>query len=44
MNLGVGLFVMEMLGSSERSDPLVHMVFDAEVFFLMTVVGIVLPP
>ena len=44
MNLGVGLLVMEMLGSLERSDPLVHMVFDAGVYFLTMVVGIVLPP
>ena len=35
---------MEMLGSSERSDPLVHMVFDARVYFFTMVVGLVLPP
>ena len=38
------LLHMEMLGSSERSDPLVHMVFDAEVHFFTMVVGLVLPP
>ena len=42
MNLGVGLLVMEMLGSLERSDLQIHLVFDADVFFLMMVV--VLPP
>ena len=44
MNLGVGLLVMEMLGSLERSSLQIHMVFDAEVYFLKMVVGIVLPP
>ena len=44
MNLGVGLFVMEMLGSLERSSLQIHMVFDAEVYFLKMVVGVVLPP
>ena len=38
------LLDMEMLGSSERSDPLVHMVFDARVYFFTMVVGLVLPP
>ena len=44
MNLGVGLLVMEMLGSLERSALQIHLVFNAEVYFLTTVVGIVLPP
>ena len=44
MNLGVGLLVMEMLGSLERSGLQVHMVFDVEVYFLKMVVGVVLPP
>ena len=44
MNLGVGLLVMEMLGSLERSGLQIHMVFNAEVYFLTMVVGIVLPP
>ena len=44
MNLGVGLLVMEMLGSLERSGLQIHMVFDAEVYFLKMVVGAVLPP
>ena len=44
MNLGVGLLVMEMLGSLERSGLQIHLVFNAEVYFLTTVVGIVLPP
>ena len=42
MNLGVGLLVMEMLGSLERSGLQIHLVFDADVYFLMMVV--VLPP
>ena len=36
-------FDMEMLGSFERSGLHIHLVFDADVYFLMTVVGIVLP-
>ena len=44
MNLGVGLLVMEMLGSLERSGLQIHLVFNVEVYFLTTVVGIVLPP
>ena len=44
MNLGVGLLVMEMLGSLERSGLQIHMVCDAEVYFLKMVVGVVLPP
>ena len=44
MNLGVGLLVMEMLGPLERSGLQIHMVFDAEVYFLKMVVGVVLPP
>ena len=44
MNLGVGLLVMEMLGSLERSGLQIHMVFDAEVYFWKMVVGVVLPP
>ena len=44
MNLGVGLRVMEMLGPSERSGLQIRTVFDVEVYFLMMVVGIVLPP
>ena len=44
MNLGVGLLVMEMLGSLERSGLQIHLVFNAEVYFLTMVVGIVLPP
>ena len=44
MNLGVGLLVMEMLGSLERSGSQIHLVFNAEVYFLTMVVGIVLPP
>ena len=44
MNLGVGLLVMEMLGSLERSGPYIQLVFDADVYFLMMVVGVVLPP
>ena len=42
MNLGVGLLVMEMLGSLERSGLQIHLAFDADVYFLMMVV--VLPP
>ena len=42
MNLGVGLLVMEMLGSLERSGLQIHLVFDVDVYFLMMVV--VLPP
>ena len=42
MNLGVGSLVMEMLGSLERSGLQIHLVFDADVYFLMMVV--VLPP
>ena len=42
MNLGVGLLVMEMLGSLERSGLQIHLVFDADVYFLMMVVT--LPP
>ena len=38
MNLGVGLLVMEMLGSLERSGLQIHLVFDADVYFLMMVV------
>ena len=37
-------FDMEALGSFERGDPEVNMVFDAEVYFLKMVVGVVLPP
>ena len=33
---------MEMLGSFERSGLQIRLVFDAEVYFLMTVVGVVL--
>ena len=44
MNLGVGFLVMEMLGSLERSGLQIHMVFDAEVYFLKMVVGVLLPP
>ena len=44
MNLGVGLLVMEMLGSLERSGLQIHMVFNAEVYLLNMVVGVVLPP
>ena len=38
LNLGVGLLVMEMLGSLERSGLQIHLVFDADVYFLMMVV------
>ena len=34
MNLGVGLLVMEMLGSLERSGSQIHLVFDEKVHFL----------
>ena len=44
MNLGVGLLVMEMIGSLEKSGLQIHLVFNAEVYFLTMVVGIVLPP
>ena len=44
MNLGVGLLVLEMLGSLERTGLQIHMVFDVEVYFLAKVVVIVLPP
>ena len=44
MNLGVGFLVMEMLGSFERSGLQIHLVFNADVYFLAMVVGIVLPP
>ena len=36
-------FDMEMLGSFERSGLQIHLVFDAEVYFLTTAVGVVLP-
>ena len=42
MNLGVGLLVMEMLGSLGRSGLEIHLVFNADVYCLMMVV--VLPP
>ena len=42
MNLGVGLLVMEMLGSLERSGLQIHLIFDADVYIVMMVV--VLPP
>ena len=44
MNLAVGLLVMEMLGSLERSSLQIHLVFDADVYFFKMVVGVVLPP
>ena len=44
MNLGVGLLVMEMLGSLVRSGLQIHLVFDVEVYLLTMVVGVVLPP
>ena len=44
MNLGVGLLVMEMLGSLERSGLQIHLVFDEKVHSLTMVVGIVLSP
>ena len=34
---------MEMLGSFEVSGLQIHLVFDADVYFLMMVVGVVLP-
>ena len=37
-------FDTEMLGSFERSGLQICMVFDAEVYFLTMVVGVVLPP
>ena len=37
-------FDMEMLGSFERSGLQIHLVFNADVYFLAMVVGIVLPP
>ena len=37
-------FDMEMLGSFERSGLQICLVFDAEVYFLKIVVGVVLPP
>ena len=42
MNLGVGFLGMEMLCSLERSGLQIHLVFNADVYFLMMVV--VLPP
>ena len=44
MNLGVGLLFVEMLGSLGSSGLQIHVVYDAEVYFLTMVVGIVLPP
>ena len=44
MNLGVGLLVMEILCFLERSGLQIHLVFEADVYFLMMVVGVVLPP
>ena len=35
---------MEMLGPIERSGLQIHLVFNADVYFLAMVVGIVLPP
>ena len=43
VNLGVS-FLLEMLGSCERSGLQIRAVFDEEVHFLTMVVGIVLPP
>ena len=37
-------FDMEMPGSLERSGLQIHLVFDADVYLLMMVVGVVLPP
>ena len=37
-------FDTEMLGSFERSGLQICLVFDAEVYFLTMVVGVVLPP
>ena len=34
---------MKMLGSLERSGLQIHLVFDADVYFLTMVVGIVIP-
>ena len=44
MNLGVGFLVMEMLGSLGRSGLQIHLVLNADVYFLAMVVCIVLPP
>ena len=44
MNLGVGLLVMEMLGSLERSGLQIRTIFNEEVHFLAMVVGVVLRP
>ena len=44
MNLGVGFLVMEMLGPIERSGLQIHLVLNADVYFLAMVVCIVLPP
>ena len=44
MNLGVGSRGMKMLGPIERSGLQIHLVFNADVYFLAMVVGIVLPP
>ena len=44
MNLGVGSLGMEMLGPIERSGLQIHLLFNADVYFLAMVVGIVLPP
>ena len=44
MNLGVGLVVMEMLGSFKRSGLQICLVFDVEVYSMSMVVGVVLPP
>ena len=44
MNLGVGLLVMEMLGSLEGSGLQIHLVFDEKFHSLTMVVGVVLPP
>ena len=44
MNLGVGLLVMEMLGSLERSGSQIHLVFNEKIHVLTMVVGVVLPP
>ena len=43
VNLGVS-FLLEMLGSCERSGLQIRTVFDEDVHFLRVVVGIVLPP
>ena len=44
MNLGVGSLGMEMLDPIERSGLQIHLVFNADVYFLAMVVGIVLHP